>query len=75
MKVEIVSITVRRRKGYYVPAKYSSATYTQLYIDGESKGEYHNSVYGGFKKLLELLKKKYNFTDFDKKNGGSQNRD
>lgn len=75
MKVEIVKITVRYKKSYYVPARYSSAAYTQLYIDGEFKCEYQNSAYGGFKNLLELLKKKYNFTDFDKTNGGSQNRD
>jgi hypothetical protein len=75
MEVKVYKFIVRTKIPYHVPAKYSSNTFTQLYIDGEFKGEYQNSAYGGFRKLIELLKKKYNFTEYIKKDIGSENRD
>lgn len=75
MEVRVIKIVVRSKIPYRVPAKYSSNTYTQLYIDGESKGEFLNGAYGGFKSLMELLKKKYSFTDYIKEDGGSRYQD
>jgi len=74
MEVKVYKVVIRSKIPYSVPAKYSSNTFTQLYIDGEFKGEYQNGSYGGFKKLIELLKKKYEFSEYIKVDGGSQNR-
>ncbi len=48
MEVKVYKFIVRTKIPYHVPAKYSSNAFTQLYIDGEFKGEYQNSAYGGF---------------------------
>jgi len=75
MKVLIVKFNVKTRKPYFVPARYSSHTYARVFVDGENKGEWHVGQFGGFKKFIELAKKKYGFEEFNKELGGSEYRD
>ena len=70
-KVEIAKTVFKERIPYIVPAKYSSTTFYRLFINDIEKGEYLASNYGGKKKLIELLKVKFKFDEYEIKDYGS----
>lgn len=76
MEVKIYKYIVKVRQKYIVPARYSSHTHYRVYVN--DKVVFDDMIaarFGTFKKLLEALKKKYEFTDYTLTNWGAQYRD
>jgi predicted Fe-S protein YdhL (DUF1289 family) len=73
-KVIITRLRVREKRKYSVPAKYSSHTQYELFID--EKSVYVcvlNERFRTLKQFVEWSKKKYNFSEYSIFNMGSHN--
>lgn len=76
MDIRIYKYIVKVRQKYIVPARYSSHTFYKVYVD--DKVVFDDAIaarFGSLKKLVEALKKKYEFTDYTLGNWGAQYRD
>jgi predicted Fe-S protein YdhL (DUF1289 family) len=73
-KVVITRLTVRQKRKYSVPAKYSSYTQYELFIDDKSVYEFVlHERFKTLKQFVEWAKKKYDFTEYKLLKMGSHN--
>jgi uncharacterized protein len=73
-KVVITRLTVREKRKYSVPAKYSSYTQCELFIDDKSVYEFVlHERFKTLKQFVEWAKKKYDFTEYKLLKMGSHN--